>query len=243
MATTPKTEPIDNVAPEPSIPTIDNSISSLSELAKRVSTVTVTSPISKSISIPRKPCDNEETLFVVPKFRLGSNSSVSPSSVDDMTPHELSLKKIMDLKKLHISPVAQENVEPLSMAIDRNVRFHVDLTQALATDLNDRVIDDIKPMETIDYKFIDCELPATKLKRTMANMPRITHECQIDIAHILGERLTNRARRTTAFGKVLCSRFRCTNRPQIKHGFNPKHKIVPFRFDVLKQIAPTKTNA
>lgn len=243
MPTAAKTEPVDTLAPEPSTSTADKSISSVSELAERVSTLTVTSPISESISIPRKPCDSEETLFVVPKLRLGSNSSISPSSVDGMTPHELSLKKIMDLRKLHISPVAQENVEPLSMATDRHVRFHVDLTQALATDSNDHVIDEIKPMETIDYKFIDCELPAAKLKRTMAKMPRITHECQIDIAHILGERLSNRARHTSAFGKVLCSRFRCTNRPQIIHGFNPKHKIVPFRFDVMKRIAPKKTNA
>lgn len=150
----------------------------------------------------------------------------------------------MDLKKLSISPVAQDNIDPLPATNARETRFHVDLTKALTTETDDRVIDTVKPMETIDYQFIDCELPATRLKITMENMPRITHECEIDIANILNERLTNRTRRTTAFGKVLCSRFRCVNRPQIQHGFVPKHKIVPFRFDVLNKIvAQRSTNA
>lgn len=149
----------------------------------------------------------------------------------------------MNLKNLHISREMQENVEPLPIDNDRDVYFHVDLTKALATKPHERVvIDAIKPMETIDYKFVDCELPAVKLKRAMANMPRITHECEIDIANILNEQLSNRAQRITTFGKVLCSRFRCINRPQIKHGFNPKHKIVPFRFDVLNKIPQKKTN-
>lgn len=223
-------------------------MSSLTALAKTMAPppVTVTSPISDSINIPRKRSDAEQTRFVIPKFSLGSNSSVSPSSVDGLTPHEISLKKIMDLKKLCISPVAQENVEPVPVSTcdDRLAHFHVDLTKALATESADRVtIDAAKPMETIDYKFVDCELPAAKLKRTMANMPRITHECEIDIANILSERLTNRARHTTAFGKVLCSRFRCATRPQIRHGFVPLHKIAPFRFDVLNKVAQKKPNA
>lgn len=222
--------------------TAEIAISSLSELSTRMSPATDSASVSNNINIPQKQCGSEETRFVIPKLSLGSNSSMSPNSVDALTPHEISLKKIMDLKKLHISPVEQENAEPIATANDNAVHFHVDLTKALATEPSDREVDAAKPMESIEYKFVDCELPATKLKRTMANLPRITHECEIDIGNILSERLNNRARYTTAFGKVLCSRFRCTNRPQIKHGFIPKHKIVPFRFDVLNKILPKKTN-
>lgn len=232
---------IDNSAIEQCTTGVENLISSLSESTQAMS-LPFKTPISKNISIPRQPFGSDETRFSIPKFSLGSNSSVSPSSCDVLTPHEISLKKIMDLKKLHIAADAQENVAPMSTANENNGRFHVDLTKALATEPNDRVNDAVIPMETIDYKFIDCEMPAAKLKRAMANMPRITHECEIDIANILSERLTNRTKQTTAFGKILCSRFRCTKRPQIKHGFHPKHKIAPFPFDVLHKFAQKKSN-
>lgn len=237
----------DSVASDESSATEEKSIDGgLTERAAKMSPSAEAVPISNNINIPRRHCGSEETRFVIPKLSLGSNSSTSPNLVDGLTPHEISLKKIMDLKKLHISPAAQVNenvVSTLDVADDRRVGIHVDLTTALATEPSERVVDVIQPMETIDYKFADCELPAIKLKRTMSNMPRIVHECEIDIGSILSERLNNRTRRTTAFGKVLCSRFRCTNRLKIQHGFTPKHRIVPFCFDVLNNLAPKKANA
>lgn len=186
--------------------------------------------VSDRINIVRTQSGAAQSPFVIPKFSLGNNSSISPKPVDDLTPHEISLKKIMDLKKMHISHDTQENVEVSPhMAHDANdPSFNVDLTEALTTEPNNRRRRSDKSMETIDYRFVDCEVPTVKMTRALV-------ECEIDIANIMREQLSNRSRKTTAFGKVLCSRFRCTNRPQIEHGFYPKHKIVPFHFDERKR--------
>lgn len=200
-------------------------------------------PISEKINIPNA----SSIRFVVPKFSLGKgNGSVGSNSGDDLTPHEMSIRKIMDLKRLTISssligekskenesPIVQENCNSIDMESDTKLtnQFVVDLASALSQSTN-KIIRPLKPEgEQFEYKFIDCDEKKRPKQTSAALLPPVNHACEIDIGHILNRRLDNRARRTTAFGKILCSRFQCKSLPHIKHEFQTKHSIQPFKFD------------
>lgn len=179
-----------------------------------------------SITIPQR------TKFFIPKLSGGSTSSLSPSSSDALTPHEMSLKKIMDLKRLHLS---SESIDTEPNVASENISRKdqiclVDLTAALNKPSASHLIvmPEKKVVEEIDYKFIDCDIVDTSAK----NMPVVTRDCCLDISNILTEPLKNRTKITSPFGKILCSRFKCKTIPYIRHGFDHKHQIQPFRFDV-----------
>lgn len=190
-----------------------------------------------SINIPQQPQENR-TKFLIPKLS-GGGSSVSPSSsADTMTPHELSLKKIMDLKRLHIS------TEPIVTVADVIDSMHepkcismVDLTSALNQPgfTNSIVVPDKRVVEQIDFKFNDCDI-----FESVNHMPIVTRDCCLNISNILDQQLKNRTKTTTPLGKILCSRFKCKSIPYVRHGFENKHKIQPFRFDVAFKMLPKK---
>lgn len=211
-----------------------NTFNNSSELTSSRLTIPKLDGISKNVAIPKI----DTTKFFVPKLNMNKSSS-SPtlgSSNECLTPHEMSLKKIMDLRKLNISDPAKENVDANVLTtvvasdspLTNSTNFVVDLTAALLTE-NDTINKPVTIIpEQFELKFIDCDV---KLVENPISFPIITHNCEIDISHILQEKLTNRTKRTTEFGKILCSRFRCKNPPYVKHEFLPKHKIVPFKFD------------
>lgn len=189
-----------------------------------------------SINIPQTA---NKVKFFVPKLSGGSNLSLSPSSSETPTPHELSLKKIMDLKRLSISD--QENI-PITTAenkiiIDTEQKCLVDLTCALNKPgfASPMIVPEKRIIETIDFKFNDCNFIESP-----SPMPTVTRDCCLNISDIRSEKLKNRTKKTSPLGKILCSRFKCKSIPYIRHGFKNKHQIQPFRFDVAIVFKPNK---
>lgn len=189
---------------------------------------------SQNIDIPQQL---NQSKFVTQKLSgVNSNGSVSPASVGEvLTPHEMSLKKIMDLKRLHISSSNDTEIALLESTVDspnanilKNQQFPIDLVSALnGPNFSDSVISLAKPItEKIDFKFVDCDISEESIK------PLVTQDCCLNISPILGKQFANRTKSTTAFGKILCSKYRHKNQTVIYHGFESKHQIKPFRFDV-----------
>lgn len=196
--------------------------------------------VSNGISIPSPGTKR----FVLPKLSVGSsNGSIGSigssfgANGENLTPHETSIRKILDLRKLSISSPTNDvidSIENVENSLETN-RFVVDLTSALSESTN-QVIKPIKPTtEQFAYKFFDCDAPK-RWKNTGILLPQTNQICEINISNILNCPLKNRTKRTTAFGKVLCSKFRCTNLPYIKHEFKPKHSIEPFKFDKSNKL-------
>lgn len=218
--------------------------------ADAVSTVTAPStPTSDKISIP----SSDSIRFVVPKLSVGrSIGSAGSYSGDELTPHEMSIKKIMDLKKLAISSPPTVNARADSNAQQNSIssrtdpeiaisnRFVVDLATALSSSANQIIRPEKPAAERFEYRFVDCDDRKAPKETTSAFLPSVNHACEIDIGHIVEKRLSNRSRRTTAFGKVLCSRFYCKSMPRIQHGFQPKHAIQPFSFDKAIKLSLKK---
>lgn len=188
---------------------------------------------SPSISIPQQ---SNQSKFVIPKFNGGS---ASPSSGgESLTPHEVSLKKIMDLKRLHISATSDtENTPPDNNKIVTSrmekQQFPIDLASALnGPNFSKPTIAPTKPVaEQIDFKFIDCDIAE------VSNEPLDTQDCCLNISNILEKKFSNRTKSTTAFGKILCSKYKRKKQLLIQHGFVSKHQIKPFRFDVAMKYS------
>lgn len=206
----------------------------LSELANaHLSTTKLTSDMPKvqlspSINIPKQ---SNNSKFVIPKL---NGSSVSPSSSESLTPHEMSLKKIMDLKRLHISTSDIENSPPddiIDTISSDKTQLPIDLATALnGPQFNKPKMTSIKPVvEQIDFKFIDCDIAE------IVNESQDTQDCCFNISNILDKNILNRTKSTTAFGKILCSKYKRRNQLLIQHGFISKHHIKPFRFDVVNK--------
>lgn len=226
--------------------------------------------VTKNITIPNP---NGVKKFNLPKLNSNNSNSLanltspnldsSLSNSGSLTPHEISLKKIMDLRKLRINdetdinnPIdsfsasvekATTNVIPNSESLSYSIsckpsnslseNFVVDLRSALVTE-HDKIIVPTKVLpEKFDIKFVDCDAKPSKFL-----LPILTQNCEIDISDVLNKTLLNRTKQTTAFGKILCSRFRCKEQPYVKHGFNPKHAVIPFKFDTLNHLARSGTN-
>lgn len=221
-------------------------LTSLSELAnahKNTSTKLDSEPqklnFSQNINIPQQL---NQSKFVLPKLNSGNGNSgsVSPSSAgESLTPHEISLKKIMDLKRLHISPSNDTESAPSESTIytsnpntntlqQQQQQLSIDLASALNGPNNtDSVIALPKPVvEKIDFKFIDCDISQESIQ------PLYTQDCCLNISNILEKEFANRTKFTTAFGNILCSKYKHKRQTAIYHGFESKHQIKPFRFDV-----------
>lgn len=211
-----------------------NKFSNLSELANaHLSTSKLVNglekiSLSENINIP-KP-----SKFIIPKLNGGS-ASESPSSVgESLTPHEVSLKKIMDLKRLHISTTNDtENTPPNPAETAANTQqFPIDLASALnGPNFSSSIIVPTKrPVEKIDFKFIDCDIAEVTYQ------PYISKDCCLNISNILDKQYDTRTKATTAFGQILCSRYKRKKQSMIQnvqHGFVNKHYIKPFRFDII----------
>lgn len=190
---------------------------------------------TQNIDIPQK------SKFLIPKLNGGNsnNDSVSSSNSagESLTPHEMSLKKIMDLKRLHITPLNDTECT-VNSSNDNNLlenqQFPIDLASALNEPNTGSITVTTKPatVEKIDFKFIDCDIADE------SSQPLDTQDCCLNISNILDKEFENRTKSTTAFGKILCSKYKRKNQSIIYHGFESKHKITPFRFDVT--IKPAK---
>lgn len=195
--------------------------------------------LSENINIPKS------SKFTIPKLSGGS-SSVSPSSGgESLTPHEMSLKKIMDekLKRLHISTTndtentaMNTDIEHLSAMSVENQQLSIDLASALngPNFSISSIIAPIKPTaESIDFKFIDCDITEES-----SSHPFISQDCCLNISNILDKHFDTRTKCTTAFGKILCSRYKRKKQSVIQnvhHGFVNKYQIKPFRFDIINK--------
>lgn len=233
-----------------------NSFANLAEMANyRLKTSSLNGPVSQNIAVPST---QNARNFVIPRL----NSSASPShgsSCDGLTPHEMSLKKIMDMRKLNISgsvsPSDTNTPKPLVLGDISNFKaalsvdspktasphesplantsnFVVDLSAALFTK-GDKITVPAKFIpEEFELQFVDCE----QMAPAAIILPNVTQDCEIDISHVLDVPLANRTNETSPFGKVLCSRFRCKRMPYVSHEFQPKHQIVPFSFNTINKI-------
>lgn len=201
--------------------------------------------LSQNINIPQQ---SNQSKFIVPKLSgSGSGScSMSPNSTgESLTPHEVSLKKIMDLKRLHISSnhskdnadgtlVETETVISNDSSVDCQ-SFSIDLASALnGPHINNTIIPPAKlVVEEIDFKFIDCDIIEAKDPQLF-----VTQDCSLNIANIVEQHFEKRNKSTTAFGRILCSKYKRKQVPLIQHGFVTKYQIKPFNFDIkLKQKA------
>lgn len=211
----------------------------------------------RSNSINIMPAAGNLPRFPLPKLSGGSPFGSSPVlSAERLTPHEASLQKIMDLRRLTISgegsPTgalddsrvqttyaqagpAELPVEPLSAAVvaaaDELEAFSVDLTSALNKPgtAGTAVPAPIRrAAEPIDFQFIDCDTSERPAPR-----PIVTKDCCLDISGIMADALVCRTKRTTAFGRVLCSRYSRRVKPFVVHGFKNKHQIKPFSFETV----------
>lgn len=151
-----------------------------------------------------------------------------PSFRTELTPHELSLKKIMDLKNIKLSdecktenaltqspPLCEESVIDLSTALrtENSIPIQNPIDHTLENDENKSFIPN----------YIDCDQALTIL------MPTITKDCEIDISNI--SHAMNRVNAISKFGKTLCSRYRCSSMPYVKHEFFIRHKIERYAFE------------
>lgn len=169
--------------------------------------------------------------------------SSSASDSVDLTPHEMSLKKIMDLKQLHISAQSIPNdfnqnvhttfANATNDQSTESCKYVVDLQSALnihSTSASPRTSVD----QTDNNNFFDRgdqNTQKTPLNAGDVASIRPSHK-MINVPDILNIQLFNRTLRTTPLGKVLCNRYKFKNQPYINHKIPTKHIIKPFRFDV-----------
>lgn len=201
--------------------------------------------LSQKISFPQEAQNRSK--FMIPKLSGGSGSSLMPS-LNSMsgspTPHELSLKKIMDLKRLHISSdqtkttdIEATNVEIPSAnpTLESNQSSSIDLTCALNDpNFNQPIIPAAKPViEEIEFKFIDCDITDKPNDGPMS----VSQDCNLNMLNVLDQHFEKRTKSTTSFGRILCSKYKRKQQPLIQHGFISKHQIKPFNFDLkLKRV-------
>lgn len=185
--------------------------------------------------------------FVIPKLNgsggsgIGSLMSSNPMG-GSPTPHELSFKKIMDLKRLHISSdqttvdtLNVENSPPNPTPNDNRQSTSIDLTSALNDrNFNQPIIPATKPViEENELKFIDCDITDSSNDHAMS----VSQDCNLNLLNILDQHFENRSKSTTSFGRILCSKYKREQQPLIEHGFINKHHVKPFNFDVkMKRI-------
>lgn len=201
----------------------------------------------ESSSVPRLNIANSP--FAIPK--LTSKLSTPQSKNTELTPHELSLKKIMGLKNIHFTEkITNESTSspPTKSPPPFSADFVIDLSTALRTTNSipiqiaiDRSANDENNSFIPNY--IDCDqaMPQSILMHT------ITKDCEIDISSI--SRAMHRTKSSSKFGKILCSRYRCTSVPYVKHEFNIRHKIERYTFQnpspddlILRQLNKWKRN-
>lgn len=200
---------------------------------------------SQKISFPQETQNRSK--FVIPKLSGGSGSSLmsSNSMGTSPTPHEMSLKKIMDLKRLHISSdqittdmEATSNVENTSAnqpSLECNQSISIDLACALNDpNFNEIIIPATKPaVEEIEFKFVDCDI-AEKLNHQPTS---VSQDCNLNMLKILDQHFEKRTKSTTSFGRILCSKYKRKQEPMIQHGFINKHQVKPFNFDLkMKRV-------
>lgn len=197
---------------------------------------------SQKSSFPQEAQNRSK--FIIPKLSGGSGSSLlsSNSMGTSPTPHELSLKKIMDLKRLHISSeqttTDTSNVEnsPPNPTMDISQSNSIDLTCALNDpNFNQPIIPATKPViEEIEFKFIDCDIAE---KSNDNYQMSVSQDCNLNMLNILDQHFEKRTKSTTSFGRILCSKYKRKQKPLIQHGFINKHHVKPFNFDLkMKRI-------
>lgn len=196
---------------------------------------------SQTFTLPQQI--QSRTKFVIPKLMgdSGSTAMPSPPNGGSPTPHELSLKKIMDLKRLHIS--SDETTVDLTTATSNAENFQTDplltSTQSTSIDLAcalngpnfvEPIIPVVKPvMEEIEFKFIDCDIT------DKCNDPPVLQDCNLNMLHILEQHFVKRTKCTTSFGRILCSKYKCKRQPLVQHGFINKHQVKPFNFELKRK--------
>lgn len=188
--------------------------------------------------------------FVIPKLTLGLSKceAATAAATTTLTPHELSLKKIMDLKNIRLTEQTSgdetEQNRPV-VGVDV-VSSKIDLSSALRTancvPIVMAAIDSAPPFVPT---YIDCE-------QTTAIMPTITQDCQIDVSDLLLLATTDgghQPKRVSPFGKTLCMRYtfvdnnsddlmkqqqrRRRRLNRVKHEFTIRHHIRPYGFQNL----------
>lgn len=130
----------------------------------------------------------------------------------------------MDLKNIKLSdentltkasPLCEDSVIDLSTALrtENCLPIQIPIDHTLENDENKSFIPN----------YIDCDQALTIL------MPAVTKDCEIDISNISHD--LNEMSETSKFGKILCSRYRCSSMPYVKHEFFIQHKIEPYSFE------------
>lgn len=160
------------------------------------------------------------TGFVIPKLGLQPTKIGAAAATNVLTPHELSLKKIMDLKNIRLT----EQIEVKTAVVPSKI----DLSTALRTANCVPIVRTVEATPTpFTPTYVDCE--------TTSLMPTITQDCQIDISALFDD--AQKPKRASRFGKTLCMRYRFEDdkvgRRRVKHEFSIRHQIRPYSFGHL----------
>lgn len=190
------------------------------------------SPTSQTFSIPKlgslplfgKIEPNSSSTFVIPKLVQAQKSPQNYQLEKTLTPHEISMQKIMELKKIQISTEPKLNVPPKLMTTNTRTdekQHIIDLSSAIRTE-NCPIV--VAPAPIVNHS-IDL-IMATAIT---APLPTITEVCEIDCSGVINFK-TQKAKLISKFGKILCSKYRCKSMPYIKHEFMHLNSIKPFLF-------------
>lgn len=185
----------------------------LSELAN----AHLSSTIKKNDTAKFFPCSISQNVNEVKNLNESPNSvlndiSQANSTHFNLTPHEISLQKIMDFRRLDISSTKAVSSEKLKCIVD--LQFAVNSSKHFNTDS--------LPLERV--KMVDCN-PISQLNSVLTT-PRVDQFCLLKI------HLPNRTKQATPLGKILCSRYKQKRQTYVQLSFQPKHKIIPFLFDI-----------
>lgn len=158
----------------------------------------------------------------------GSPLSIQSGGLPSLTPHQESLQKIMNLRKMTLSESEEKNSLPNETESDLPLK--IDLTSALSTDTRlpnpNRKPINVIPDDMHDIfipQFIECDIVPLLEQQ-------ITHDCEIDISSLLDEILVGKTVNSSKFGKILCKKYRLRELQYIKHSFDVKSRINSFNF-------------
>ena len=190
-----------------------NGCSDLSELVKQ--RLKENESKMANLSIEPKPTTNNTNQFTnlsdFAKFHLKSSSNVPLSLGSE--------------KKFNI-PKPKFNVPVENKTEDVKENWIIDLKSAL---INDKTVEcgtvskpQKVPEETIQYRFIDCDIVPEK--------PIIDEYCEIDISAISNKKFHLCSKNPSIFGKLLCKKYRRRRIANVKLGFAAQNVIKPFDF-------------
>lgn len=212
-------------------------------------------------ALPSASSSSPVQSFLIPKLssspQLAAKATTATPPVNAvtdsplLTPHEQSLRKIMDLHKIRLSnddpPAVRPNKSPIKV---------VDLSAALRRDTAIPVGEQRQRTASLvtadDDMADDEELPSLSITDLLTDI--ITVDCLIDASAIRRRKLPNKTTRRSQIGRIICSRFSDRSAAArarargVRHDFGTmRHAIKRYSFEkpspddvILRQLSKWK---